>query len=173
MIEIHNNDGKMTLKTAVFGKIAMILMIWMMVFAFGSVKAYAGPSEEEQVGIEEEEEEAVTDGQDVVDYARQFIGNPYRYGGMSLTKGTDCSGFVKSVFANFGYNLPHHSQSMMSVGTAVASLDQAEPGDIIVYPHHVGIYVGDGQLLSALGKQYGIIVHSATYSRIKAIRRLV
>ncbi|SFG15606.1 C40 family peptidase [Oribacterium sp. WCC10] len=112
-------------------------------------------------------------GERVVEFASQFIGNPYRYGGSSLTAGTDCSGFVMSVYRNFGISLPHSSSALRSVGTPVASLALAQPGDIICYSGHVGIYIGDGKLLSALGSKYGITINSATYKRILAIRRLV
>ncbi|WP_242840044.1 C40 family peptidase [Oribacterium sp. FC2011] len=112
-------------------------------------------------------------GDKVAQYASQFIGNPYRYGGCSLTSGTDCSGFVMSVYANFGISLPHSSSAMRSVGVAVGSLYEAQPGDIICYSGHVGIYLGEGRLLSALGSRYGITINSATYKRILAIRRLV
>ncbi len=112
-------------------------------------------------------------GEKIVAFASQFIGNPYRYGGSSLTSGTDCSGFVMSVYRNFGISLPHSSSALRSVGTPVGSLAEAQPGDIICYSGHVGIYLGDGKLLSALGTRYGITINSATYKRILAIRRLV
>lgn len=112
-------------------------------------------------------------GEKIVEFASQFIGNPYRYGGSSLTSGTDCSGFVMSVYRNFGISLPHSSAALRSVGTPVGSLQEAQPGDIICYSGHVGIYIGDGKLLSALGTRYGITINSATYKRILAIRRLV
>lgn len=114
-----------------------------------------------------------SEGEKVVEFAIQFIGNPYRYGGSSLTSGTDCSGFVMSVYRNFGISLPHSSAALRSVGMPVASLMEAQPGDIICYSGHVGIYLGDGRLLSALGSQYGITINSATYKNILAIRRLV
>lgn len=112
-------------------------------------------------------------GEEVIEFASQFIGNPYRYGGSSLTSGTDCSGFVMSVYRNFGFSLPHSSSALRSVGVPVASLAEAQPGDIICYSGHVGLYLGDGRLLSALGSRYGITINSATYKRILAIRRLV
>ncbi len=112
-------------------------------------------------------------GEKVVEFAIQFIGNPYRYGGSSLTSGTDCSGFVMSVYRNFGLSLPHSSSALRSVGVPVLSLSEAQPGDIICYSGHVGIYLGDGRLLSALGSRYGITINSATYKPILAIRRLV
>ena len=84
---------------------------------------------------------ASSNGQAVVDYARQFLGNPYVYGGNSLTNGTDCSGFVKGVYAAFGINLPRTSSEQRSVGYAV-SLSEIQPGDIVCYSGHVGIYAG-------------------------------
>ncbi len=112
-------------------------------------------------------------GEQVVNYARQYIGNSYRYGGSSLTSGTDCSGFVMSIFQNFGISLPHSSQALNSVGTAVSSLSEAKLGDILVYPGHCGIYIGNGKLLSALNSKKGITICSATYNRITAIRRVL
>lgn len=112
-------------------------------------------------------------GEQVVSYARQYIGNSYRYGGSSLTSGTDCSGFVMSIYQHFGISLPHSSQALNSVGTAVSSLSEAKLGDILVYPGHCGIYIGNGKLLSALNSKKGITICSATYNRITAIRRVV
>ena len=112
-------------------------------------------------------------GEQVVSFAQQFIGNSYRYGGSSLTSGTDCSGFVMSIFQHFGISLPHSSQELNSVGTAVSSLAEAKLGDILVYPGHCGIYIGNGKLLSALNSRKGISICSATYSKITAIRRVV
>ncbi len=112
-------------------------------------------------------------GEQVVSYAQQYIGNSYRYGGSSLTSGTDCSGFVMSIFQHFGISLPHSSQALNSVGTAVSSLSEAKLGDILVYPGHCGIYIGNGKLLSALNSRKGISICSATYNKITAIRRVV
>ncbi len=112
-------------------------------------------------------------GEQVVSFAQQFIGNSYRYGGSSLTSGTDCSGFVMSIFQHFGISLPHSSQELNSVGTAVSSLAEAKLGDILVYPGHCGIYIGNGKLLSALNSRKGISICSATYSKITSIRRVL
>ncbi len=112
-------------------------------------------------------------GEQVVSYAQQYIGNSYRYGGSSLTSGTDCSGFVMSIYQHFGISLPHSSQALNSVGTAVSSLSEAKLGDILVYPGHCGIYIGNGKLLSALNSRKGISICSATYNKITAIRRVV
>lgn len=112
-------------------------------------------------------------GAAVAEYALQFVGNPYVYGGSSLTNGTDCSGFVMSVYANFGVSLPHSSSSDRSQGSGVeGGLDNAQPGDIICYSGHVGLYIGNGQIVHASTKKTGIIVSNAEYKRILAIRRI-
>lgn len=111
-------------------------------------------------------------GADVVKFARQFIGNPYVYGGTSLTNGADCSGFVMSVYANFGVSLPHSSAADRNVGAAVNGLENAQPGDLICYSGHVGIYAGDGRIVHASTSKTGIIESSATYRSILSIRRI-
>lgn len=108
----------------------------------------------------------------VAEYALQFVGNPYVYGGSSLTKGTDCSGFVMSVYANFGVSLPHSSASDRSQGYAVDGLENAQPGDLICYSGHVALYIGNGQIVHASNKKTGIIVSNANYRKILAIRRI-
>ena len=111
-------------------------------------------------------------GSDVVKFAMQFVGNPYVYGGSSLTNGTDCSGFVMSVYNNFGVSLPHSSAAGRSVGATVNGIENAQPGDIVCYSGHVGIYAGNGQLVHASTSKTGIIVSSATYRPILSIRRI-
>lgn len=112
-------------------------------------------------------------GTAVAEYALQFVGNPYVYGGTSLTNGADCSGFVMSVYANFGVSLPHSSASDRSQGYAVeGGLENAQPGDLICYSGHVALYIGDGQIVHASTKKTGIIVSSASYKKILAIRRI-
>ena len=108
----------------------------------------------------------------LVAYATQFVGNPYVWGGTSLTNGADCSGFVQSVFAHFGISLPRTTWDMENVGTAV-SYDQAVAGDIILYDGHVGIYMGNGQIVNAINSAKGIGILPATYTNIVTVRRLV
>ena len=121
---------------------------------------------------EEQQTQAAQAGQAIVDYACQFIGNPYVWGGTSLTNGADCSGFVQSVFAHFGISLPRTTWDMENVGTAV-SYDQAVAGDIILYDGHVGIYMGNGQIVNAINSAKGIGILPATYTNIVTVRRLV
>ncbi|MCD8334455.1 MAG: C40 family peptidase, partial [Clostridiales bacterium] len=113
-----------------------------------------------------------TTGADVVAYAVQFVGNPYVWGGTSLTNGCDCSGFVVSVYAHFGYSLPHFSGSLRYCGTGVSYSD-AQPGDIICYDGHVGIYIGDGQMVNAFDTEHGIIICAVNTSRLVAVRRIL
>ena len=111
-------------------------------------------------------------GSAVLAYAQRFVGNPYKWGGTSLTNGCDCSGFVQSVFAHFGKSLPHSSSADRGVGRGVSTSDM-RVGDIVCYSGHVGIYAGGGKLLSALGKKYGITYCSVNYKKILAVRRVI
>lgn len=108
----------------------------------------------------------------VAEYAVQFVGNPYVWGGTSLTNGADCSGFVMSVYANFGVSLPHSSSADRKQGYAVDSLANAQPGDLICYSGHVALYIGDGNIVHASTSKTGIIISKADYKRILAIRRI-
>jgi cell wall-associated NlpC family hydrolase len=111
-------------------------------------------------------------GRAVTNFASQFVGNPYVYGGTSLTNGADCSGFVMSVYANFGVSLPHSSSALRSVGYGV-SLADAQPGDIICYSGHVGIYVGNNTIVHASTARTGIKYTSpVTYRQVLAVRRI-
>lgn len=111
-------------------------------------------------------------GSSVVAYASQFIGNPYVYGGTSLTNGTDCSGFVKSVYGAFGVSLPHSSSADRSVGYGVSASDM-QPGDIVCYSGHVAIYAGNGQIVHASNRKDGIKVSNVHSSgKILAVRRI-
>ena len=147
--------------------------------------SYGETKEEEEARVEEEkrrEEEAqavqtgtvgaAASGQAVIDYACQFIGNPYVWGGTSLTNGADCSGFVQSVYAHFGISLPRTSSQMRSAGYAV-SYEEALPGDLILYDGHVGLYMGDGNIVNAMNEADGIGICSATYTTIVAVRRVL
>ena len=111
-------------------------------------------------------------GSAVAQFALQFVGNPYVYGGTSLTNGADCSGFVMSVYNNFGVSLPHSSGADRSVGAAVDGLANAQPGDIICYSGHVAIYIGNGQIVHASTAKTGIKVSDAGYRSILAVRRI-
>lgn len=115
----------------------------------------------------------------VVAYALQFVGNPYVYGGSSLTNGTDCSGFTMSVYAHFGYGLPHSSGSQSGCGYAV-SLDSLQPGDLLFYTNdggsgigHVALYIGGGQIVHASTPATGIKISNAYYRTPVAARRIV
>jgi len=133
---------------------------------------YAESREEEKERLKEEQEAAAGSGQAVVDYACRFIGNAYVWGGTSLTNGADCSGFVQSVYKYFGINLPRTSSEQRSVGTAVSYAD-AMPGDIVCYDGHVGIYMGDGQIVNARNPKKGIGITPATYKTILTVRRVL
>lgn len=134
---------------------------------------YAESREEEAARLQKEQEEqkaqAAGNGQAIVDYACQFIGNPYVWGGTSLTNGADCSGFVQSVYKNFGYSLPRTCTPQSNAGTAV-SLAALAPGDLVFYDHgtgsceHVGIYIGNGQIVHASSSRTGIKISNVNYS---------
>lgn len=144
-------------------------------------KALLGENEEEAVATsavsvvantDSSYEYASSDGQSVVDYALQFVGNPYVWGGTDLVNGADCSGFVQSVYAYFGISLPRTSYDQRTAGVEV-SYSEIQVGDIICYEGHVGIYIGDGQIVNAIGSKYGIGISSATYTNIITIRRVI
>ena len=112
-------------------------------------------------------------GSSVVDFATQFVGNPYVWGGTSLTGGADCSGFTQSVYANFGVSLPRTSYEQQNAGTEVSYAD-AQPGDLICYGGHVAIYMGNGRIVHASNSVDGIkISDNAAYRTIVSVRRLV
>lgn len=111
-------------------------------------------------------------GAAVANFALQFVGNPYVYGGSSLTNGTDCSGFVMSVYANFGVSLPHSSGAQRGCGADVGGIGNAQPGDIVCYSGHVGIYIGGGQIVHASTAATGIKISNANYRNILSVRRI-
>ena len=113
----------------------------------------------------------------VVAYAKQFLGNPYVWGGTSLTSGADCSGFVLSVFKKYGVSLPHSSAAQSTMGSKV-SLSEAQPGDLIFYAqngrvNHVAIYIGNGQVIHASNPRSGIKISNATYRTPYAVKRVL
>lgn len=117
-------------------------------------------------------------GAEVAKYALNYVGNPYVYGGSSLTNGADCSGFIMAVYAQFGYSLPHSSYSMRSSGVGV-NLADAQAGDIICYSGHVALYIGDGRIVHAKNSKYGIVTDPVYYGwggagpTVLAVRRII
>lgn len=112
---------------------------------------------------------------DLVQYAKQFIGNPYVWGGTSLTNGADCSGFTMSIFNKYGIKLPHHAASQAQMGTKI-TLAEAQPGDLVFYAkngsiNHVAIYIGGGQVVHASSPKTGIKISSVNYRTPAAVRR--
>ena len=111
------------------------------------------------------------------EYAKQFLGNPYVWGGTSLTKGADCSGYVLSIFGKYGYSLPHSSRAQANMGTKV-TLAEAKPGDLVFYSkggriNHVAIYIGGGQVVHASSPKYGIRITSVYYRTPTTVRRII
>lgn len=143
----------------------------------------------EYVDVEERLEKAVTltellYGQgvsdvrvDLVQYAKQFVGNPYVWGGTSLTNGADCSGFTMSIYKKYGVSLPHHAASQAQLGTKV-SLGEAKPGDLVFYAkngsiNHVAIYIGNGQVIHASSPKTGIKISGVNYRTPACVRRFL
>lgn len=142
-------------------------------FSYGETKAEeeARLQAEAEQRAREEAQRKQEQRQAVVDYACQFAGKPYVWGGTSLTNGADCSGFVQSVYAHFGVSLPRTSAAQRSAGYEV-SYSEVQPGDIICYSGHVGIYAGNGQIINAQDPAHGIGLSSATYTSILTVRRI-
>ena len=120
---------------------------------------------------------SVAKGQQIANYALKFVGNPYKWGGESLTNGVDCSGFTMQVYKHFGYSLPHSSIDQRSCGTSV-SWSNKKPGDLICYQEkdgvgHVGIYIGDNKVVHAGSSSTGIHTSSADYRAVWGVRRIV
>lgn len=142
-------------------------------FSYGETKEEeaARLQAEAEQRAREEEARKQAQRQSVADYACQFIGNPYVWGGTSLTNGADCSGFVQSVYAHFGVSLPRTSSAQRSAGYEV-SYSEAQPGDIICYSGHVGIYIGNGQIVNAQDPAHGIGISPVAYTSILTVRRI-
>ena len=136
--------------------------------------AYGESREEEERRLAEEAAAAAraAAGQAVVDFACQYIGYPYVWGGTSLTNGADCSGFVQAVYREFGISLPRTTWAMEGSGYGVSYAD-ANPGDLIVYSGHVGIYMGDGTIVNSRNAQTGIGISNVDTSTIVAVRRVL
>ncbi len=113
-----------------------------------------------------------TSGEEVVEFAAQYLGNRYVWGGTSLEKGCDCSGYVMRVYEQFGVELPHSSRSIRNYGEEV-SYSEMEAGDVVCYSGHVGIYAGNGQIINALNSRSGICYTDVNYDTIITIRRMV
>ncbi len=111
-------------------------------------------------------------GKEIASYACQFVGNPYVPGGTSLTNGADCSGFTYAVYKKYGYSIPRNSTSQRGIGSSV-SYSEAQPGDLVCYAGHVGMYIGGGKIVHASSVRTGIKISNATYKEILAIRRVV
>ena len=114
---------------------------------------------------------------DLVNYSKQFLGNPYVWGGTSLTNGADCSGFVQSIFKKYGVSLPRTSSAQSTVGSKV-SLSEAQPGDLVFYAkngrvNHVAIYIGNGQVIHASNARTGIKISNASYRTPYAVKRVL
>ena len=142
-------------------------------------------AEEEEIRKQKEAEEQArlaemtsTKRQEIVNYALQFVGNPYVYGGTSLTNGTDCSGFTMSVYAHFGYSLPRTAAAQMQ-GLSSVDLSSIQPGDLLFYRGrdgsigHVTMYIGGGQVVHASSSTTGIIVSSVGYRTPCAAARII
>ena len=116
-------------------------------------------------------------GSKIAAFAQQFVGNPYVYGGTSLTNGADCSGFVQSVFKNFGISLPRNSRSQSTAGKKV-SVSSIQPGDVVFYAsngtvNHCGIYIGNNKIVHASTAKTGIKISNYNYRSIYTVRRMI
>ena len=142
----------------------------------------ADSDEEEAAEAEADEAEAELEAaievendlrSEIVTYALQFVGNRYKYGGTNPNTGVDCSGFTMNVYAAFGISLPHYSGEQINYGQAV-SYEQLQPGDLICFSGHVGIYIGGGMMVHAASAERGIVVDNVFYNKQPiGYRRLV
>lgn len=132
-----------------------------------------GPGVEQPAEEEANQTPQLSIGEQVVTYASQFLGNPYVYGGTSLTNGADCSGFVLKVYEQFGVSLPRTSREQGRVGVDVGGLENALPGDIVSYAGHIGIYQGQNKLVHSSNPRDGIKISPVTFKPILSVRRVV
>lgn len=139
------------------------------VATFGNYSLNIAKNNEMNASLTEEEKNNLR--YEIVAFAKQFVGNPYVYGGTSLTNGTDCSGFTMSVYANFGYSLPRTTGDYPYIGTGVSE-SELLPGDIVVYNGHVGLYAGDGMMVHASTPQGGI-KYAPVYDEYHIYRRVI
>ncbi len=114
---------------------------------------------------------------ELCEYAKQFLGNRYVWGGTSLTKGCDCSGFTMQILGRYGVGLPHSSRAQAQMGTKI-SMSEAKPGDLVFYSkggriNHVAIYIGGGQVIHASSPKTGIRITSAYYRTPTTVRRFL
>ena len=129
----------------------------------------AESNEEEQIRLAEESYEK---GKELVAYALQFVGGPYVRGGSSLTDGCDCSGFTMALYDHFGISLSHASDAQRFAGVAVDGIENAQPGDIIIYSGHVAIYMGNNKIVHAANSRLGIIISGIDFMTMLGIRRI-
>ena len=127
---------------------------------------------EENWTEEEQKTEDFAKGKELIEYALQFVGNPYVWGGNSLTEGTDCSGFIHLIYEHFDYSVDRQSAALRDDGKAV-SYAEARPGDIICYSGHVALYMGGGTIVHAANENAGITVGSASFAPILSVRRII
>ena len=121
-----------------------------------------------QKAVEDEYGDAIVGGE-MVDYGKKFLGNPYKWGGKSLTHGIDCVQFVRALYRKYGINLPGKRSAFAHIGRGV-SLKNARPGDIVYYGNHVAMYIGNGKIIHAQRK--GISISNINYRKWKTIRRV-
>ena len=111
-------------------------------------------------------------GTAVAEFAKQYVGLPYVWGGESLETGCDCSGFTRAVYANFDVDLPHYDVYQRSCGTEVASVAEAKPGDLVFYENHVTIYIGNNQVVNCSTEELGTLITNVDYKAVQMVRRI-
>lgn len=154
------------------GTIASITVSGSTTAVSGTTTAVSGTTSTASKSVSASTSRAASMGKKVADYARRFIGTPYKWGGSDLRNGVDCSGFVMAVYAHYGVSLPHYDASIRKCGKEVKSLARAIPGDVICYDGHVAIYLGNNRIVHSTSSQHGVCIwNNAAYTRILSIRR--